>query len=172
MNIDVVGVFNADFRQVLAGLNIIKATMDQTAKVFEHPIETGSTINDHKIINPTEIELTCILSGSQYRNVYQEVNQLFRSEQLLTVQTRTGSYPNMTISKMPHEESGDIAQGIFITISFKEAFLFKAQFGVLSLSDVRDPSQSSTVNRGEQLSSTPSAQTQEQGSFLYRQFFQ
>jgi hypothetical protein len=170
MNTEIVGIFDASFNHILQGVNIIKASVNESAKIFDHPIETGSTVNDHKIINPVEIEFSCVLKGAQYKNVYQEIKQIFQSSQLLTIQTRTGSYANMALEKMPHEEEGGMASSIMIGLQFKEAFLVKAQFGVFALSDVKSPSQSSTVGRGEQLPGTPSASSSDQGSFLYRQF--
>lgn len=165
---NIVGIFDSNFKQVLTTSNPIRASVTPTAKVFSHPLENGSSINDHKIINPTEIELTLVLARGEYRSVYQEIKQLFYSDNLLSVQTHTDSYKDLVIERMPHEETPDVADTVIISVKLIEAFFAVATYGALPANMVRNVNQSSTINRGEQL---PGSGGNSQGSFLYRQFF-
>ena len=94
---DVVAVFDQDFNQVFENARPIKAAVNEESKIMDHPLETGATISDHQIFLPIGIELSLILSRDDYRSVYQQIKQLFRTNSILTVQTRTDSYPNMLI---------------------------------------------------------------------------
>lgn len=167
MTVDVVGIFNSGFRQIVLNASAMRADVDRSAKLFTHPLEDGVTIGDHKIVNPVRLELVLFLRPSEYKSAYQTIKQLFTSDELLTVQTRADTFPGLTIEKMPHEETVDVQDTLIINVTFVEAQLTAAQYGTLPPSKVRDPTQASTRNRGEQLPGTP---PNDQGSFLYRVF--
>jgi len=164
--VDVVGIFDAQFRQILETAQPIKADVRESAKLPEHPLETGAVVNDHKIFNPIEITLTLFLGSDEYRNIYQVLRQLYKSNQLVTIQTHTSSYSNLTVAELPYEETPDVMAAIIMPVKFKELRLTTAQFGPLPPSSVRDPNQASTRDRGEQQGGT----ADERGSFLYRTF--
>ena len=156
--VDVVGVFDDQFNQVFSNARPIKAMVNESAKAMEHPVETGVTITDHRIILPTEIELSVLVtnsaSGQEYRSVYQQIKQLWLNATLLTVQTRTGSYPNMLITDIPHDETADMFDAIAIGIKLKEVLFVEAKFGTLPPTAVKNKSKASTVDRGEQQTTT------------------
>lgn len=172
MTIDVVAIFDSSFRQILQTAIPMRASVTEEAILPEHTLENGSAINDHKIFKPVIIELTLFLNAAEVSNTYQALRQLYRSEQLVTIQTRTGSYSNMTISTLPHEQTADMVNSINVNVKFKEVMQATAQFGPLPPSSVRRAEQSSTIDRGEQLPGSVDSSTASQGSFLYRQFAQ
>jgi hypothetical protein len=147
-SVDVVAVLDADFNQVFGGARPMKATVSETSKVMEHPVETGVTITDHRIIMPVEIELSMLI-GLDYRSVYQQIKQLWRNATLLTVQTRTDSYPNMLISDIPHDETGEMFDVAPLAIKMREVLFVTPQFGALPAKKVANKKQQSTVSRGE-----------------------
>jgi hypothetical protein len=114
---------------------------------MEHPLETGATITDHRIILPVNIELSLILASEDYRAVYQQVRDLFNKGDLLTVQTRVDSFPSMLIEKMPHDETPELYDGVALALSLKEAHFVTPQFSALK---VARPKDSNTKARGQQ----------------------
>jgi len=144
---DVVAVLKSDFSQVFEKARAIKATIMRTSKAMEHPLETGASIVDHRIVLPTTIELALILSSEDYRAVYQQVADLFKRGELLTVQTRVESFASMLIEKMPHDETPEMLDGVTLALSLKEAQFVQPQFSPLK---VRQPKDSNTVQRGQQ----------------------
>lgn len=144
---DVVAVLASDFSQVFEDARAIKATIMRTSKAMEHPLETGASIVDHRIVLPTTIELALILSSENYRAVYQQVADLFKRGELLTVQTRVESFTSMLIEKMPHDETPEMFDGVTLALSLKEAQFVQPQFSPLK---VRQPKDSNTVKRGQQ----------------------
>lgn len=144
---DVVAVLKSDFSQVFEKARAIKATIMRTSKAMEHPLETGASIVDHRIVLPTTIELSLILSSEDYRAVYQQVADLFKRGELLTVQTRVESFASMLIEKMPHDETPEMLDGVALALSLKEAQFVQPQFSPLK---VRQPKDSNTVQRGQQ----------------------
>lgn len=145
-----VAIFDASLRQILQSAKPLRATVKETSKLPEHPLESGAVINDHKIINPAEVEVTFFLAAGEFSAIYQTIRQIYLSGQLVTVQTKTASYRNMTIAELPHEETPDFIDALVVNVKFREIRLSTAQFGILPPSSVQNKSQSSTVDRGEQ----------------------
>jgi len=163
---DVVAVFDADLNQVFARARPMKVTVKESAKVMEHPVETGSTISDHRVTLPVEIDLSMILISDDYRSTYQQIRQLFLNATLLTVQTRTASYSNMLISDMPHEESPEQFDVIALALSLREVDFVKPKTGKLPPSKVRNKTKADTVNRGVQSGKTFGPEEKKKSFFL------
>lgn len=172
MSIDVVAIFNASLQQILDTARPARASVTEDAQLPEHPLETGAVVNDHKIFNPVEIDMMFFLDAGEVKNTYQQLRQLFRSNELVTVQTRTGSYGNMTIARMPHEESPEMADAVMIQVLWREVQQSQAQYGPLPPSSVRRIAQSSTRDRGELLPQQAGTGATSQASTLFRLFEQ
>ena len=157
---DSVAIFTQDFQQLFKNARAIKAVVKEEAKVMEHPIETGATIVDHRIILPTEINLSLILSSSDYQNVYNQIREYYFNSTLIIVQTRSGTYTNNIIQSMPHEEDPTQYDVLTLALSLKQVQFAVAQYGTTP----KNPQNVNTANRGSQ-QGTPanSAQT---GSIL------
>ncbi len=148
--IDVVAIYDQNFRQMFELARPIKATVKEASKLMEHPLETGAVVTDFSIILPVEIELSIIASGAEYKSTYQRLRQSFRNRELLAVQTNTGLYESMLIQSLPHEEDPALFDAITIALSLKEVQLIEAQYAKLTVTKVRNPVHASTVNKGQQ----------------------
>ena len=176
--VDVVGVFDEGFNQLFPLARPIKANVVESAKAMEHPVESGATITDHVVVEPLEIELTLMLVGEERADVYGQVRALFNASTLLTVQTRSGSYPNMVIVAIPHDETPDLYDAFPLALKLREVRLVTTQFQALPPSAVAAPKDASTVKRGEQTGKTegPAAGESADGgdtasSIAYRRIF-
>lgn len=168
---DVVAVFDNSFNQVFTNARPVKAMIREASRVMEHPVETGATITDHRVIEPIEIELSLVLSSADYRSVYQQIREVFFAATLLSVQTRTSIYSNMLISEMPHDEDADLFDAVSIALKLKEVLFVAAQYGNLPASSVADKSQASTTQRGELQSTDAGDATTSTDSLLYQEYF-
>ncbi len=148
--VDVVGLFDDSFAQCFVDARPIKATVKESSKMMEHPIESGATITDHRIILPVEIELSMMLPSTAYRNTYPQIREAYLNGQAFSVQTKAGRYSNMFITDMPHEEDPDIFDSIMLSLRLKEVSVVKAQYEKLPPQKVKNKSHASTVQRGEQ----------------------
>jgi hypothetical protein len=147
---DVVCILDKDLRQVLETARPIKAGVKPSAKLMEHPLETGATIVDFRIVNPLTIELSLLLATEEYQAVYKQIQDLFTRAVLLTVQTRAGSFSNMLISSMPHEEDAGMMDAIPVAVSLQEVQLVDTLYTNVAPVKPRNPTDSKTVKRGEQ----------------------
>lgn len=120
-NVDVNAVLDqTTLKQVFADARPIKATIRETARVMNYPVETGAILSDHKIINPTEIEMIFAITSEFYASAYQAIRNAWKASTLLSVQARTGTYRNFVISDMPHEEEPDTFNMITQFVKFRE----------------------------------------------------
>lgn len=164
---DDVGVFDSSFNQLFPGARPIRAIIKETSDIMKHPIETGATISDHVVIQPTEIELSLILDPETFQDTYQSAKAAWKALELLSVQTKADTYTNMLIYDMPHDETPDMFDTIPLAIKLREADLVDAQYAQLPKSKVRKTSNSSTVKTGQKTA----APTQPQSSAAYDLIF-
>jgi hypothetical protein len=132
----ILGVSNttASIGQLFTNARPMKATVRETSKVMEHPVETGITLADHHIINPIEIDLPLVVTStsvgllgaltgsvaSNYATTYSEIRQAFLNATPLAVKTNVGVFSNMIIADMPHEENPDMFDVITILLHLKQ----------------------------------------------------
>jgi hypothetical protein len=129
----------ASIGQLFTSARPMKATIRETSKVMEHPVETGVVLADHHIINPVEIDLSLLVTSStpgllggllgplvggtlasNYATTYSQIRQAFVNATPLAVKTRVGVYSNMIIADMPHEEDPDMFDVIVIGLHLKQ----------------------------------------------------
>lgn len=145
---DVVAIFTQDFFQIFPRARAMKAVVKEDSKPMEHPLETGATITDHRIILPTAIELSIILQGANdYTNTYNAIRQYFLNGTLLVIQTKTGIYPNQMIVALPHEEDPEQYDAVIIALKLKQVQFARAAVGTSTVVP-KKKSNSSTVKRG------------------------
>lgn len=160
---DVLGIFDNNFNQIFFNCIAIKCETKETAKAMEHPVEDGSVITDHKIINPIEIELSFIMKPVFYKQSYQQIKTVFLGSNLITIQTKVDSYSNMMIQAMPNTQDPNLFDTITMAVSLKQVIIVQAQYGTLPPSSVSQSKDSSTVDRGEQ-----NPETTEQSSSILK----
>lgn len=150
--LDVLAVLDKDLNQVFPDVRAVKATVKEESKPMEHPLETGALVTDHRIILPVDIELSALVTVENYRAVYRQVKDIYLRGDLLTVQTRTDSYPSMLIATMPHEETGDMQDGVTLVITLREAKFVTAEFKEMKIPPPKPAAKKNTdtVKRGEQ----------------------
>ncbi|MBC3211371.1 phage baseplate protein [Serratia fonticola] len=147
---EVYGVYDDNFNVAFPAAISMKASVSEEAKLMEHPLEDGSTIADHRVIQPVEIELIVFLPDDTFKDTYSNIRQAFHGEQLYTVHLATGMYSRMALQAMPHEETPEQAGSIAIALQLKEAQIVTTQYQALPPRKVKDPKDTSTVHRGEQ----------------------
>lgn len=163
---DVVAIFiqsdSGDDQQVLQDAHLMQVSMGEQVTTFKHPLENGRSLVDHRIIQPVTIELRIILTESAsilgallkgsldfektVQDVYNEMRALHLDGTLLSIQTRTGIYPNQTFNSMPHEETSSIFNGVVISVGSEEIFFETANKSFAAA----DEDDTDTAERGKQ----------------------
>ena len=143
---DVVGVFDG-FSQVFRDARPMKASVREEAKLMEHPVEDGSTVTDHMVVEAVEIELSMTLTPATYRETFKEIKDLFKQGKILNVQTKADSYANMVIQGLPHDEAPEIFDTVALSLKLKEITVVQAEFQAVY--KAKAPAQGKTDDRGE-----------------------
>lgn len=143
---DQVAIFTQSYQQLFRNARAIKATVKEESKLMEHPVETGATIVDHRIIMPVEIELALVLTASDYKNTYHQIRDYYYNGTLLLVQTRSGIYGNQMIQSIPHEEDPTQYDVLTMILNTKQVIFVSAQF----TTSPKNAANSNTVDRGTQ----------------------
>jgi hypothetical protein len=149
--VDVVGIYDNDtFEQIFNTARPMKANISRVAKIMEHPIETGSIIQDFMIVQPVDIELSLLLQGDEYQAVYQLIKGYFYGAIPIAIQTKTDVFSNMLIQAMPSEESPEMFDVIPLALKLREIQLVTVQYQQLNEQQAPAPEDQSTVNTGTQ----------------------
>lgn len=153
-NIDIVGIYDSEtLQQVFQDARPAQASVKVSAKVMDHPTETGTVLSDHKIINPREIEFALIVPSQFYSSTYQQIVAAFNNSTLLAVQTKADVYQNMIISALPHEEDADKYDVITMSLRLRE-ILYVLPVDSSSLTpqyyNPSAPDNQNTIKRGDQ----------------------
>lgn len=168
-SVDVVAITGAGFLPLFSAARPLTASVYEFADVMEHPLETGSVIADHIVFKPVEIDLPLLCVGEvAYRSTYAAIRTVYAAGTLLTIRTRTGSYPNMVITDLPHDETPDAFNAIAIRVRLREARFVSPKTG-LSASQVKNPAQASTTNRGNQQTMAANASMSARAGTAYSQ---
>lgn len=166
--VDLVGIFDDDFQQLVPGARPIKAIVREEARVMDHPVEDGTTITDHRVMLPIEVELSLMLANPA--DDYAQLQGIYRRAELVTVQTRTSSYRNMLIQSLPHDEDPEIFDSVPLALRLREVVLVEAQFQALPPRQVERPRDASTKRRGEQSTAQADPETERKSSSLFKIF--
>lgn len=171
--VDVVGIFDSEFRQIAPEGRPLKAFITEPSKIMEHPLEDGSSVADHRVFLPVEIELVMLVPVEDY----QKIQALYRQSETVTVRTNAGTYDNMTLEVLPHDETTDAFGQIAASLRLREVQFVETQFQALPSSAVGKDANgnksrnASTTKRGEQSGKPPAAATERKASILYRNIF-
>lgn len=164
---DIVGIYDQNFTQVFPKARPLKAAIKEDSKLMEHPLETGATVIDHRVIQPIEIEFSMILPNGEYRNIYQQIKQIYLNATLLIVQTKTASYSNMVIQSLPQEQDPEMFDAVLIALKLREV-----QFATSTVTIIpRNPVNNSTVDRGIQPANTASSKKSSIAAGLFGKYF-
>jgi len=146
-SVDVTGIFDATtFDQLFVNARPLKASVREVSSVMSHPVEDGTVNSDHKIDEPLSIEMTMLLTSSDFNSVYSAISSVRKEATNLIVQTRVSSFSNMIIKSMPHEETADVQEGVTMVLSLEQVTVVSATAVISPLF----PKNSTTVDAGKQ----------------------
>lgn len=149
--IDIVGIFDSEsYEQIFSQARPMKANVLRSQKIMDHPLETGAVVSDFAVVMPVEIEMSLMIQGSDYQSVYQSIKTYYETQTLVSIHTKADVFSNMMIQAMPHDESPEVFDAIAIGLKFREVQFVTVQYQALTPAAVEQPTDQSTVNRGQQ----------------------
>lgn len=152
---DVVGIFDAESYDQLFPFGVaMRLQLNPTSKIPQHPLETGETRIDTRIAMPIEGQLLLIpdLEMVAPADIYGQIRSVYNAGKLFTLVCKAGTFENMFITGMPHDEAPDMQDNMQIILRISEALFFQTQATAAAATPTkpRATKNASTAKRGEQ----------------------
>lgn len=154
---------NEEIKEVLTKLEVSRISTEDQLKIFEHPIETGTVITDHIILEPRQINIQAYISIYDSETLT-ELEQLYLSGTKLTVRAENKIIKNALIKSKPKEINSDVFDKTLYSITFREAEEKEPVYVAMPPKKVINKKTASRVNSGVK-QATP--QKQKNQSWIY-----
>ena len=157
---DQVALFNINYGRLFTDKEVFikDVSINQDKKIFEHPLEDGTSVVDHVVINPVTLNINVFLPVEFYLSTYAQLKVIYLTSGLLYFKSRVQIFQNLIIQSMPHEESAENLQSIMMELVLREVQFAETAFSSSSQTSSvyapLSPISESTVQRGRQ-TSTP-----------------
>lgn len=152
--------------EIWTSAKVMGSSVSPEALVMQHPVETGTSIMDHRVIQPVEVSVRLMLEKDNYRDVYSAIQEYHKSANLVEIHTRTSIYSNMEIVAFPHEEDPEYFDAIPIEIHFREMIFVSPSQGTMTQENTRNKADANTVQQGQKTPSTTAVNTNAQQEAL------
>lgn len=159
---DLVGIYDENFNQLFPEARPVQMSYSETSKMMEHPIENGSIVVDHKVFMPATVEAVFIIQSDDYRSVYDQIENAYKNNTIVTIQGKAKSFNNMVLSSKLHDETAGMYDTVQVVVKFTELFIANIT-STMTVSTVAQPQDSDTINDGRIQGTT----TTQQPSQLY-----
>lgn len=143
-----IAIYNqADNTEVFLNVKYIEGSVTDDLKVMEHPKEDGTAIVDHVIDDAKSANIRLIISDDDSSSL-NEILDCYRSRTLLTLKIKNEIYGNMIVSSKPLKADVEHYNSTVYELSFKEVLEAQTQYVKMSVPQVRNAANASTVNTG------------------------
>lgn len=116
-----IGVYDGSLAFSLAVMDV---KVSPSARMIRHPVESGGTVFDNKLLDPITLEVEAIVDYDDT----EAINAIYkmwrnRSFKFYTIQTWDGEYRKMSLVSCPHPETPDTMGSLSYHLVFQEAML-------------------------------------------------
>jgi hypothetical protein len=123
---------------------VMKETGSDTAKLTSNPVESGSTIADHYILNPRTFRIQGRISGDSEAYIkVAKIRAMMQSKVLLQYVGKE-VFNNCLITSFPREKVKEYGNGLSFTMDLQELFIAQAET-VEIVSDIADEETDATL---------------------------
>lgn len=150
--------------EVLPRLEITRISDEDSIKLFEHPIETGTVIIDHGILEPKQATIQAYISIDDTETL-RDLEQLYLSMTKMTMRIESKVIDNVVIKSKPIEITSSVLDKTLYSITFREAPEVEPAYVAMPPRKVARKATASRVNSG-----VKQAQPVKKKSWLYSLF--
>lgn len=133
--------------EVLPNLEITRVAVEDQAKIFEHPLETGTVIVDHMILEPQQATIQAYISLDDDVTL-RTLEQLYLSGTKMTMRAENKIIENVIIKSKPKEITSSVLDKTLYSITFREAEEKEPVYVAMPPKKVVNKATSSRVNSG------------------------
>ena len=126
--LDQAAFLNGQRVEILRGTEVYKAdamkySEKRSSEICDHPIENGTPVTDHKIIQPREFTLTVALPALYGGMVLRTLERYFLNSDKIIVKCATGVYRNMILTDKPTNITPNDLERPMYDLELKEVFI-------------------------------------------------
>lgn len=136
-----------ELTEVLPNLEITRVAVEDQAKIFEHPLETGTVIVDHMILEPKQATIQAYVSLDDDETL-RTLEQLYLSGTTMTMRAENKIIDNVVIKSKPKEITSSVLDKTLYSITFREAQEVEPVYVAMPPRKVIHKATSSRVNSG------------------------
>ena len=133
--------------EVLTNLEIVRCAVEDQAKIFEHPLETGTTIVDHMILEPQQATIQAYIPVDDEETL-RELEQLYLAGTKMTMRAENKVIENVIIKSKPREITNTVLDKTLYSITFRQAEEVEPMYVAMPPRKVANKATSSKVNSG------------------------
>lgn len=134
-------------QEVLSGLQVINANVEDTIKLFEHPLETGATITDHMIVDPNQVSLEAMIDN-QDADTLKQLEFLCLNGIPLKLRVNNKIIPRAVVKDKPFALSSQAFDKTRYSITFRQEEEVDPVYTSMPPKKVRNKANASRVNSG------------------------
>ena len=133
--------------EVLPNLEITRVAVEDQAKIFEHPLETGTVIVDHMILEPQQATIQAYISNDDDTTL-RNLEQYYLTGQKMTLRAENKIIENVVIKSKPREITSSVLDKTLYSITFRQAEEIEPVYVAMPPRKVANKATSSRVNSG------------------------
>ncbi len=131
--------------EVLSNLEITRIAVENQMKIFEHPLEDGTVIVDHEVLEPKKAVIQAYISIDD-NTTLTELEQLYVNGVKLRVRAENRIIENMVIASQPCEITSAVLDKTLYSITLRQADYVSPQY--VGMPAAKNKSNTSRVNSG------------------------
>ncbi len=136
---------------------IMSCNIDRPSRLCKHPVESGVTVSDHKIIDPVKCTITIAMPAYYQDIVIKELAEYHQKSTPLSVHDVSGIYNNMVVTNYPNTTDKKTADRLVFNVELEQIIVVDSQYVTLSKEQVANAKNASTVKRGMKQAQTNSS---------------
>jgi len=144
---DIVILDSDSLQPLFASVYPMSVSVETAKRATEFAVEDGSIRSDHIITDLTSISIEA-RAADDAKEAYRALYEAWRSNTIVTVQTKVDVYESMIILTIPHDETTEDGDSIPVSITLQEWIEVEPEYGELPPRAVASKRQASTANRG------------------------
>ena len=138
----------ANNNEVFTNVQYVDGSITDDLKVMEHPKEDGTEIADHVIDDVKGATIKLIIADDDSSSL-NEILECYKNRTLLTIKIKNEIYGNFIISSKPLKADVEYFNSTVYDLSFKEVIEAQTQYVNMTVPQVANPKNASTISTGQ-----------------------
>ena len=121
----VVYIADSSAKDISEDLGYLECTVERPARLIGSPIETGEMRYDHKVVDPRQITITCIVDTGNVKKTEKKIREMLadKSTNFYVVSAKSGLYHDLALVNASEPETVEMLDAVKYTLKFQEVLV-------------------------------------------------